>query len=41
VAIKAAKDFTVPIGTPIEASVPTRICHLFDATTDQRIAFDV
>ncbi len=38
VAIKAAKDFTAEIGAPIAARVPAAICHLFDATTGQRIA---
>ena len=38
VAIKAAKDFAVPIGSPIAAHVPARLCHLFDAATGQRIA---
>jgi multiple sugar transport system ATP-binding protein len=37
VAIKAAKDFEVAIGTPLCASVPARICHLFDTMTGQRI----
>jgi multiple sugar transport system ATP-binding protein len=37
VAIKAAKDFVATIGAPIAAQVPARICHLFDATTGQRI----
>ncbi len=37
VAIKAAKDFEVAIGTQLCASVPSRICHLFDTTTGQRI----
>ncbi|MCA3262578.1 MAG: ABC transporter ATP-binding protein [Telmatospirillum sp.] len=37
VAIKAAKDFEVAIGTQLCASVPSRICHLFDAATGQRI----
>ena len=38
VAIKAAKDFAAAIGAPIAARVPAAICHLFDATTGQRIA---
>jgi multiple sugar transport system ATP-binding protein len=38
VAIKAAKDFTAEIGAPIAARVPAAICHLFDATSGQRIA---
>jgi multiple sugar transport system ATP-binding protein len=37
VAIKAAKDFEVAIGTQLCASVPARICHLFDTATGQRI----
>ena len=38
VSIKTAKDFLAPIGTPIAAHVPARICHLFDAETGNRIA---
>jgi len=37
VAIKAAKDFEVAIGTKLCASVPARICHLFDAATGARL----
>jgi len=37
VAIKAAKDFEVAIGTQLSASVPARICHLFDTATGRRI----
>ena len=37
VAIKAAKDFEVAIGTKLSASVPARICHLFDTATGRRI----
>jgi len=37
VAIKAPKNFSATIGSPIAARVPARICHLFDAGTGQRI----
>jgi len=37
VALKAAKDFTAAIGAPIAAHVPARVCHLFDATSGNRI----
>ncbi len=37
VAIKAAKDFVATIGAPIAALVPASICHLFDATTGERL----
>jgi multiple sugar transport system ATP-binding protein len=39
VAIKAAKDFSAAIGATLSASVPARICHLFDRTTGQRLAW--
>ncbi len=37
VAIKAPKDFRAEIGEPFSAAVPPAICHLFDATTGERI----
>ena len=38
VAVKAAKDFRTPIGSTVTASVPARICHLFDAASGKRIS---
>ena len=37
VAIKADKDYRVEIGNPIHASVPSNICHLFDAKTGEHL----
>ncbi len=37
VAIKAAKDFRVAIGSVVSAHVPAAICHLFDANSGQRL----
>ncbi len=37
VAIKAAKDTRIPIGTGIHASIPAALCHLFDAQSGQRL----
>ena len=37
VAVKAPKSFAAEIGQTLSAHVPARICHLFDATTGQRI----
>ena len=37
VAVKAPKSFAASIGDPIAVHVPAGICHLFDATTGQRI----
>ncbi len=37
VSIKAPKEFRADIGTPVRASVPAKICHLFDRTTGARI----
>jgi multiple sugar transport system ATP-binding protein len=37
-AIKAAKDFSSTIGATLSASVPARICHLFDRSTGSRLA---
>jgi len=37
VAIKAPKNFSAAIGTPIAAQVPAGICHLFNAQTGDRI----
>jgi multiple sugar transport system ATP-binding protein len=35
--IKAAKDYRVEIGAPVHASVPAAACHLFDATSGERL----
>jgi multiple sugar transport system ATP-binding protein len=37
VAVKAAKDVRIPIGSAIHASIGTEHCHLFDAQSGQRI----
>jgi multiple sugar transport system ATP-binding protein len=37
VAVKAPKDFRAQIGTPIAATVPPGICHLFHSKTGERI----
>ncbi|MXQ08091.1 sn-glycerol-3-phosphate ABC transporter ATP-binding protein UgpC [Alphaproteobacteria bacterium GH1-50] len=37
VSVKAPKDFRAEIGDPFAASVPAGICHLFDATSGERI----
>jgi multiple sugar transport system ATP-binding protein len=37
VSIKAPKEFRADIGTPVRASVPAKICHLFDRATGARI----
>ena len=37
VAVKASKDFEAEIGQLMRASVPARICHLFDRETGRRI----
>ena len=39
VAVKAAKDFTSAIGATLSASVPARICHLFDRATGTRLVW--
>ncbi|TAD90059.1 MAG: sn-glycerol-3-phosphate ABC transporter ATP-binding protein UgpC [Alphaproteobacteria bacterium] len=36
-AIKAAKDFSAPIGATLSAHVPASLCHLFDAASGQRL----
>jgi multiple sugar transport system ATP-binding protein len=33
IAVKADKDYRVEIGDPIHATIPTAVCHLFDAKT--------
>jgi multiple sugar transport system ATP-binding protein len=38
VSIKASKDYTADIGSPIAASVPAKACHYFDRTTGKRIS---
>ncbi|MDA7426845.1 ABC transporter ATP-binding protein [Primorskyibacter aestuariivivens] len=37
VAVKAPKDYRVEIGAPFSAHIPADICHLFDATTGERL----
>jgi multiple sugar transport system ATP-binding protein len=37
VSVKAAKDYRAEIGEVVEASVPARICHLFDTATGLRL----
>ncbi|GAB5504948.1 MAG: ABC transporter ATP-binding protein [Rhizobiaceae bacterium] len=36
-AVKADKDYEAEIGSNVRASVPASICHLFDATTGERL----
>ncbi|WCR11510.1 ABC transporter ATP-binding protein [Paracoccus stylophorae] len=38
VSVKAGKEFRAEIGDRVSFSVPTNICHLFDAGTGERIA---
>ncbi len=37
ISIKAPKTFRAEIGDPVAGCVPSRICHLFDAKTGERI----
>ena len=37
IAVRASKDFRAAIGDPVKLSVPSHICHLFDAETGARI----
>jgi multiple sugar transport system ATP-binding protein len=37
IAVRAAKDFRAAIGDPVKLSVPSHICHLFDAETGARV----
>uniref|UniRef100_UPI0019514B5B TOBE domain-containing protein n=1 Tax=Shimia biformata TaxID=1294299 RepID=UPI0019514B5B len=37
IAVRAPKDFRSEIGTSVSLSVPAEICHLFDATTGERL----
>ena len=37
VAVKADKEYRTEIGNTVEFAVPASICHLFDATTGERI----
>jgi multiple sugar transport system ATP-binding protein len=37
VAVKAPKEFRADIGTPVSATVPVELCHLFDAETGRRL----
>lgn len=37
VAVKAHKDFRAQIGDPVGFAVPSEVCHLFHASTGQRI----
>ena len=38
VSVKAHKDFRADIGEIVEVSVPSNICHAFDATSGERLA---
>ena len=38
--LKAAKDFRAEIGTPLVARIPRAACHLFDATTGERLQLE-
>ena len=38
VSVKAHKDFRADIGEMVEVSVPSNICHAFDATSGERLA---
>ena len=40
VAVRAPKDFRATIGDPVKLSVPSKICHLFDAETGARVGLD-
>ena len=35
--VKSGKDYRIKIGDPVHASIPADICHLFDATTGDRL----
>ena len=37
VAVKAGKDYRAEIGSPVAASIPAGICHLFDRETGLRV----
>ncbi len=37
VSIKAPKDYRAEIDTPVSASIPASICHLFDARSGERL----
>jgi len=37
VSVKASKEYRADIGETVSASIPPHICHLFDATTGERI----
>jgi multiple sugar transport system ATP-binding protein len=37
VAVKAGKDYRASIGSPVAASIPASICHLFSRETGERI----
>ena len=37
IAVRASKDFRASIGDLVQLSVPSHICHLFDAETGARI----
>ncbi len=38
VSVKADKEYRADIGSPVAISVPPAICHLFDATTGERLS---
>ena len=35
--VKADKDFRAKIGEKVRAAIPATICHLFDATSGERL----
>ena len=35
--VKSGKDYRVKIGDPVSATIPADICHLFDATSGERL----
>ncbi|MEM9788033.1 MAG: sn-glycerol-3-phosphate ABC transporter ATP-binding protein UgpC [Pseudomonadota bacterium] len=38
ISVKSGKDYRVEIDDPVSASIPAGICHLFDATTGERLS---
>ena len=38
ISVKAPKDYRAQIGDPVAAAIPAAICHLFDATSGERLA---
>jgi len=37
VSVKSSKDYRADIGSAVSAQIPAEICHLFDATTGERL----